>query len=158
MTTITICASAVASAGSHHHTRPGDRDGGSITVELVVLAPIFIALLCLVAGLGRMQDAHGHVDQAASDAARAASIARTPDQAVIDGRMAALTDLAGTGPSCQHVTVTVNTAQFRPGGLVSAQVSCTTRLADVTISGLPGAKTFTAVARAPLDAYRGVSP
>ena len=128
-----------------------------MTVELVILAPVFIALLCLVAGLGRMQEAHSHVDQAAADAARAASIARTPDDAVIAGRSAALADLAGSGPSCQHVTVTVDTAQFRPGGTVVTRVSCTTRLADVSLSGLPGAKTFTSTARAPLDAFRGVS-
>ncbi len=134
-----------------------DRECGSVTVELVILAPIFLALLCLVVGLGRMDETRGQVDGAARDAARAASLARTPGEAITAGKAAASADLSGTGATCRAVAVTVDTDQFAPAGLVTVHVTCTTRLSDVTISGLPGSKTFTATATAPLDTYRGIT-
>ena len=127
-----------------------------MTVELVLLAPLLFAFLCFVVGLGRLDEAHGKLVGAASDAARAASDARSPADAITAATRTAQADLAGSGLSCRHTDVHVNTGRFAPGGVVSVTVSCTTDLADVTISGLPGAKTLSAAANAPLDRYRGV--
>ena len=46
-------------------------DGGSITVEMVLLAPVVFAFFCFVIGVGRLDEAHGRVVGAARDAARA---------------------------------------------------------------------------------------
>lgn len=134
----------------------GRDDGGSITVEMVLLAPLVFAFFCFVIGVGRLDEAHGQVVGAARDAARAASNARTPAEAVAAANSTAHADLASTGPACRSVHVHVATGQFRPGGSVQVTVSCTTDLADVTVSGLPGAKTLSASATAPLDTFRGV--
>ena len=134
------------------------RERGSVTVEFVLLAPVFVAFLCLVVGLGRLDEAHGQVVGAARDAARAASNARSPEEAVAAANDTARADVTGAGLTCRNLAVQVDTARFTPGGVVSVRVSCTTGLADVTISGLPGAKTMTADATAPLDTYRGVQP
>ena len=131
-------------------------DGGSITVEIVLLAPVVFAFFCFVIGVGRLDEAHGQVVGAARDAARAASMARTPAEAVVAAKSTAHADLTSTGPTCREVNVHVATDQFRPGGLVQVTVSCTTDLSDVTVSGLPGAKTLSASATAPLDTFRGV--
>ena len=53
--------------------RPGPREQGSMSVELVVIAPGLIGLLLLVGAGGRVVEAQGHLDGAARDAARAAS-------------------------------------------------------------------------------------
>jgi Flp pilus assembly protein TadG len=124
---------------------------------MVLLAPLLFAFFCFVIGLGRLDEAHGKLVGAARDAARAASDARTAPDAVTAATGAAQADLADSGLTCRHVGVHVNTGQFTPGGIVSVAVSCTTDLADVTVSGLPGAKTLTASASAPLDRYRAVN-
>ena len=132
------------------------RDGGSITVEMVLLAPLVFAFFCFVIGLGRLDEAHGQLVGAARDAARAASDARSPGDAVTAATTAARADLDSAGLTCRNISVHVDTATFIPGGIVSVTVSCTTDLSDVTVSGLPGTKTLVASASAPLDRYRGV--
>jgi Flp pilus assembly protein TadG len=135
--------------------RRGDR--GSITVEMVLLAPLCFVFFCFVIGLGRLDEAHGKLVGAARDAARAASDTRSPTDAVTTAANTARANLASSGMSCRDVAVHVDTSQFKPGGVVNVAVTCTTDLSDVTVSGLPGAKTLTAVASAPLDTYRGAT-
>jgi len=142
---------------THAYTSRRSEDRGSITVEMVLLAPVFFAFFCLVIGLGRLDEAHGQLVGAARDAARAASDARSATEAVAAATSAAHTDLSSAGLSCHRVAVHVDTTNVTPGGLVTVTVACTTDLADVTVSGLPGSKTLTAAATAPLDLYRGVS-
>ena len=125
---------------------------------MVLLAPVFVAFLCFVVGLGRLDEAHGQVVGAARDAARAASTARSTAEATTAATAAAHADLDAAGISCRRMSVTTDTATFTPGGSVTVTVACTADLADVTISGLPGGKTLAASATAPLDRNRGVAP
>jgi Flp pilus assembly protein TadG len=125
---------------------------------MVLLAPVFVAFLCFAVGLGRLDEAHGQVVGAARDAARAASDARSATDAKAAAAEAARADLVAAGLTCRRTSVTADTARFNPGGAVSVTVACTADLADVTVSGLPGAKTLSASATAPLERYRGVTP
>lgn len=126
-------------------------DRGSIAIEVVLIAPILIALLLLVAGLGRMAHTRGQVDGAAADAARTASLERDPEAARAAGEQAARAYL---GPdACRTLDVRVDTAAFHPGGAVTAVIRCTASLAGLGLSGLPGSRDFTATAVAPLDTY-----
>ena len=50
---------------------------GSAAIELVLLVPALMLMLLFAVAGGRVAIAHGSVQQAAADAARAASIART---------------------------------------------------------------------------------
>jgi Flp pilus assembly protein TadG len=134
------------------------RDDGSLTVEMVLLAPLVFAVFCFIIGLGRLDEAHGKLVGAARDAARAASDARTSADATDAASNAAHLDLTTSGFTCRDVSVHVDTHDFTAGGVVNVTVSCTTSLSDVTIGGLPGAKTLTASASAPLDTYRGTGP
>ena len=143
-----------------HRSRllPGGRvagERGSSSVELVLLAPVFLVILCLVVGLGRVEEARGRVEGAARDAARAASLARTPAAATAAAEAAAEGNLHDAGLACTAVAVTTDTAAFTPGGTVTATVSCTADLADLALSGLPGATTLSAAAAAPVEAFRG---
>jgi len=131
--------------------QPGPRDRGSIAVEVVLVAPLLVALLVLVAGFGRIAHTRGQVDGAAADAARAASLQRDPGQAQRSGEDAARSYL-GTG--CRSLDVSIDTAGFRPGGTVRADVRCVASLAGLGLSGFGGSHTFTASATAPLDTYR----
>jgi Flp pilus assembly protein TadG len=140
------------SAGPAGRTQVGDR--GSVTVELVLLAPVLLALLGLIVGLGRIADAGGLVSGAARDGARAASLAGTPAAAAAAARTAAAADLIDAGLACPDSDVATATATFAPGGLVRVTVRCTVRLSDLAVPGFPGARTLRATSAAPIERYR----
>lgn len=128
-------------------------DSGTTAIELVLIAPVFLALLLMIVGLGRIVEAEGRVQGAARDAARAASLARSGVAATDAARAAAAANLNERGVTCTTFAVAVDTGDFRPGGVVRVSVACTADLSGLT--GLPGSKTIRADAAAPLEQYRG---
>jgi Flp pilus assembly protein TadG len=131
---------------------------GSAAVEIVLLTPVLVVLLLFVVAVGRLAGARGDVEAAARDAARAASIARGPDSARSDGEEAARRRLEEGGVECRSLNVRVVADDFAPGGAVTAALTCTVDLSQLTLLGVPGAKTVSATFREPIDAYRMVQP
>jgi Flp pilus assembly protein TadG len=135
---------------------PG-RDRGNAALELVILAPVILFLLGLLIAAGRTSIAQGSVDAAARDAARQASISRTPAAAQTAALASARAALGQDSIDCAPV-VTVNVAGFSvPVGLpaqVTAHVTCRVSLSDLLVPGMPGSKTLTATFTSPLDPYR----
>jgi Flp pilus assembly protein TadG len=140
-------------------TEGRDRERGSISVELVVLAPGLALLLLLVAAGARVVEVQGHIDGAARDAARAASIARTFSQEEQAARQAARADLGPTSlcaPRTVGVQVTVTPpAVAAPGvaGSVTVTVTCEVNMSPFKSLGFGVAKRFTGQAVAPLDPF-----
>lgn len=122
---------------------------GSATLELVVAAPAVLALVGLVVMAGHVETAHQVVAQAAEDAARAATTARSDALANYAAHQAAGADLSGRDCATWSVALT---GAIVPGGAISATVVCTTGLGV-----LPGHFTATNSATAVVDLYRGVS-
>jgi Flp pilus assembly protein TadG len=131
---------------------------GSISVELAVLAPGLALLLLLVAAGARVVEVQGHVDGAARDAARAASIARSYGQAVTSAQLAAQADLGSTS-LCAPRTVGVQVAGYPAVPLVTARgavtvtVTCEVDTSPFTALGFGVTKRFTGQAVAPLDPF-----
>src|SRR6478672_3779563 len=86
--------------------RCGRGDAGFGSLEVVILTPVFIAMLLLVVGFGRLTHGRQLVEQAASAAARAASLDSNPIQAGTDAKQAAHDVLDQAGVSCSTFTVT----------------------------------------------------
>ena len=135
-----------------------DAETGGVAAELVIVTPLLILFLLFVVALGRLAGSRIDLDGAANQAARAASIARDPVAATRAAQTTASAALADAHISCAHLDVTVNAAEFHPGGSVAVMIACTVELEDVTGLRLPSAKTLTARAVAPLDRYRGLGP
>lgn len=136
-------------------------DRGSVTLELVIIAPILIlVVLSFVIAVGRITDAHQAVEAAARDAARQASIARDPQTARLNAISSAEASLSRDGLQCP-AQISVDTSGFaRPVGepaTVVAHISCTVKLADVVLSGVPST-TITAQFASPIDPFRGRLP
>ncbi len=135
--------------------RPGE--DGNAALELVILAPVLLALLGLVIAAGRTSIAQGSVDAAARDAARQASIAFTPAAARLAGEASARAALRSDGLDCNPAVI-VGTSQFSipPGqpAAVTATVTCTVPLANLALPGLPGTARLQAKFTSPLDIYR----
>ena len=128
---------------------------GSASVELVLLTPVLVGMLCLVAAFGRVQNAHADIDAAARDAARAASIERTPTAARLAGERAAMAGLNAEGYRCDPLVVAVDTAGFAADAVVDVTIACSLRLSEVTGMGIPASTTLTARFSEPIDRFRG---
>lgn len=135
------------------------RERGSLSVELVVIAPALVLLLLLVAAGGRVVEAQGHIDGAARDAARAASIARSAGEADLWALQAAQADLQPTS-WCAARSVSASVTGFPapgvpagPGQDVTVTVRCDVNMSPFSLLGFSVTKVFTSQAVAPLDEF-----
>jgi len=150
--------------------RPAER--GSVSIEVAVLAPAFIALMVLAGVAGRSAVAAEAIDAAAHDAARAASISRDASTARAQAREAARNQLDWRGLACTNTPTLTFTGSvqgratsfddaFRsPVGqdaTVTVQVACRVSFRDLRLAALPGMPTdnrIVASFTSPLDRYR----
>ena len=130
---------------------------GSAAVELAILVPVLVIVLLLVVTVGRVVSARQRVDDAAADAARAASWASSAPAAAAAAQSVAGRDLAGSDLSCSPYAVNVDTSRFAAGGVVVVHLSCTASLAGLSLLRLPGSASLASTSSAPVDAYRTVS-
>ncbi len=133
-----------------------DEDGG-VSVELVLLTPLLVVMLLFVVALGRLAGARLDVDGAASQAARAASIARDPLSATALARQTASDALSADHVTCAGLTVFTDTADFSPGGQVAVTVTCTVSLGDLAGLRLPASESISSTANSVVDTYRATS-
>src|SRR6266508_2630481 len=115
---------------------------GSAAAELTLLTPLLILLLLFVVLCGRLADTKLRINDVAHQAARAATLARTPSQATANAQSTARAALASAGITCQSLTVSIDTQGLMPGSTVTVTVSCSVGLGDLTMLGVPGSRTF----------------
>jgi Flp pilus assembly protein TadG len=135
--------------------RPESGERGSAAAELVLVTPFLFLLLLFAVAAGRLVQARLAVDGAAQQAARAASLARTPAAASAQAQEVGQAALAGQPVTCDPAVITPDTGDFMPGGEVTVTVSCTVHLSDLSLLRIPGTETITATFTAPIDVYRG---
>jgi TadE-like protein len=130
--------------------RGRDSERGSVSVELVILAPIIGVLLVAVVAVGRAENARADIEGAARSAARDLSIARDPHAAI--GRVRASTAaMVRVGePGCRHFTFNATIDKSN----VAVDISCLADLSDAAVLPLPGSMTLRASATEVLDAFR----
>lgn len=131
---------------------------GSAPVEMVLLTPVLLVLLLFVVAVGRIADARGQVEAAARDAARAGTLARSPARAQTEAIAAVEARLDQGGAACRHLATTIDASRFAAGGAVTASVTCTVDLGDLTLLRIPGSRAVTATATEPVDRFRGIEP
>lgn len=133
------------------------RETGSASLELAVITPALLLIIGLLVGAGRIALAGQTVQQAATQAARAASLERTPQAGTASGQSTASAVLSGQGLACSTKSVSVSAgalaAPAGTPGTVEATVSCTVSFSDLAVPGLPGSKTLSATGRYALNTY-----
>ncbi|MFI6596309.1 TadE family protein [Nonomuraea sp. NPDC050536] len=126
------------------------KERGSMAVETVMLAPVFLLFLMFLAGAGRLVQAQGEVNGSARDAARAASVART----ISDAESAAKAALdQALKDRCGAASVSLAGTDWREGGQVRAAVTCEL---DLGFLGFGATKQLTGTAVVPLEQFRRV--
>ena len=131
---------------------------GSVSVEVAVIAPAFVFLLLLVVFAGKVSEADGNVERAAAEGARAASLRQNPGDAIDDAEAVVAENLVAAGVPCTHLDTVVDTSAFEPGGTVTVTVRCEASMADVTLLGVPGTRSFEAISTEVIDTYRSSEP
>ena len=129
-------------------------ESGAAVLEMVLMTPAFLLMVFVVVGLGRLGVARQNIDGAARDAARAGSLARSAEDAAADAEEAAVAVLGSHDITCADLGISVDTSQFRPGGRVQVDLSCTVDMDDLTGMWTPGSKTMTARSLAVVDSFR----
>jgi Flp pilus assembly protein TadG len=133
--------------------RPYDERGSS-SVELVILAPLLVAMLLFVVLLGRFANLRVDVQGAARDAARTASLQRSQSSASASASDTAQLSLQTAGTSCSNLNVQTNTDSFHAGGRVTVDIYCDVPMSDLALLPI-GTKTVHARFVEPVDVYRG---
>lgn len=157
------CSRAHVGAGTDglrdmRHRAALSSDRGSAVLEMVILAPVLLLFVVLVIAGGRVTIAQQAVQSAASESARAASIARNPTEAAGKATAAGGASLTNQDVRCATADVTVDTTGFTvtvgTPATVAATVTCVVDLSDLAVPGVPGSHTLTSTMTSPLDTYR----
>jgi hypothetical protein len=122
-------------------------------VELVLLTPVFVILLLFVVAAGRLAMARNQLEEAARDAAREASLSRSPADGRDRGAAVARADLSGP-LGCRDPVVNIDTTRLRPGGEVVADIRCTVVLSDLVGLRMGPSRGMQATAVAVVDTFR----
>lgn len=141
-------------------------EGGSTSLELVLLAPVLLAVLLLVAAFGRHANVQGYVDQAARDAARTATAARDwpSAQAVVKATIEA--GLATAPASCRDTAreqVSTTTGTFEASdvydptklNVLTVTVTCDVDTADLSFIGFGQTMRLSSTFSSPMPAIYG---
>ena len=129
---------------------------GAISTEFaIVMAVVLVSFAALAIYGGRVVQAENDVQSAAHDAARAASLERSPGAADAAARAVASRNLASSGVACAggH-TVGVDLSRFGPGGEVTVTVTCRADFSDVGTLGVAPSRQYSASATEVIDVYR----
>jgi Flp pilus assembly protein TadG len=137
----------------------GDGERGNAALELILLAPVILFLIGFVIAAGRVSLAQEAIQAAARDAARQASV--SPNQAVADEAAISSADTAlrGDGLNCTPIVSLPDLgaafgSQVGTAASVKAVVTCTVRLSDLVVPGLPGSLSLRSTFTSPIDPYR----
>lgn len=148
-------------ARTPHLRRPGwfaqwwRDDRGSVAAEVTLLTPLLIMLLVLVAVVvHRGVAARLYLDDAAHQAARAASLQRSVPEATAAADSTARAALSPAVVACRAPQISTDTGGLVPGGTITVTLTCTLDWRDGLIAGIPGHTVLSATATEPVDTWR----
>lgn len=128
-------------------------EAGSITVELVILAPLVGILLAGVVFVGRIEAARADIEGAARTAARTLSLARDPDAMMAQVRDDVASTLHVGSATCRQFDFD---AQPSPTE-VTVTVSCQVDLQAAAVLPVPGSMRVSATSTEIVDRYREIT-
>jgi Flp pilus assembly protein TadG len=125
------------------------RDRGSVSVELVILTPVFALMLALVLLVGRTQSSRTDIEAAAHAAARTITLSREPATAAELAHDATAERLDVGSPSCRslgwEVDITPEDA--------TVTLTCAVDLSEAALLPVSGVVSVSASSTEPFDRY-----
>ncbi|MEL4356531.1 MULTISPECIES: TadE/TadG family type IV pilus assembly protein [unclassified Luteococcus] len=140
----------------------GGSERGAVAVEVVLIVPLLMLVLGTIVAGWRLWSARTQVTDAASSAARAATVERSGSVARGRAEAVARANLDSLDLPCRGAAVEVDVADFArpPGerGEVRVDIACTVSLADLLTPGLPGQWEVRGEGRHTMDTFRERQP
>lgn len=130
------------------------REHGSVSVELVLITPLLLVLVLVVVSTGRLVHVRLQLESAASQAARAASLARDQTRAIQAAADTARVTLNELAISCASLDVATDVSDHRPGGQVTVRLACAVGQDHFAGLAVPVQRTITAEATSAVDRWR----
>ncbi len=140
-------------------TSDSGRDGGFVSsVEIVYVGFVALLVVVFLGYLGRLTASGVQATNVAQHAARAASLAPSPDEGVSAARSAV--DQSGIGDRCESspaVDVVVTPGAGDPwfGGSVTVTITCDVAQASLSEVWTPGTRTLVVSDTQPIDRFQG---
>ena len=131
--------------------------GAAEVVAAIMIAPVVVGFTVVVFFLGRQVESRASVRTAADSAAQAAARQRDPAAADAAARQTAVEMLGDSSTCAGGPTVVVDLSDFRPGGIVTVDITCATGTDDLAAVAAPS-RTFTGHGAAVIDTYRAGAP
>ena len=128
---------------------------GSAAVELVLLFPVLLLAFILVPAAYHGVNAKLTLDEAAAQAARDATLATTPGEAVSTAQADIDQDLANLGAACTNVSMDIEVGALAPGSTVTVALSCRTTAQTLAGLSLGAGWEIHSTASSPVDQYVG---
>jgi Flp pilus assembly protein TadG len=128
----------------------GRGDRGSVTIELVLFAPVFALLLAFVVLAGRVQAARADVEGAARSAARTITLSRDLNAGTTAAESDARNSLHVGSSTCREFAMTTD----RTPDHVTVRLRCVVDLASAGALPVPATMTVTGQATEVIDQYR----
>jgi Flp pilus assembly protein TadG len=108
-----------------------NRDRGSLSIEYVIITPFVFLVFGLIYAFGRVSAVDNSLDTGTRDAARAASIASSLDQAKQVAMNAVESELGNGTSTCRSTLVVEITGNFAPDNTITVHASCDYDLSDI---------------------------
>ena len=108
---------------------------GSLTVEMVLLAPVLMVMVLFGVHSGRLSEAKVQVQHADDQGARAGSLV-SESKIVSTAKSAVETDLMLAGVSCSKFSVSVDKVIAGVASAIQVHVSCSVRVDGTELLGL----------------------
>ncbi|MET9311634.1 TadE/TadG family type IV pilus assembly protein [Kribbella sp. NPDC003505] len=132
------------------------RERGTLALEMVILAPVLLALFMFLLACGRYFQTSSLLEGAARDGARSASQARSLQEGQGRVDQAVTAAMSQAVESCKQSASGSITTGFTAGSPLSVEVTCTINYRDLGLLGLGGDTKITKRFTSSLDPYRGV--
>lgn len=135
---------------------------GTLAVEMAIIIPSLFLIFSLIFAYGRAASVNGNLESATRDAVRAATLARSYDEARARVDTVLAEAMSGAPRSCvdslrwADQPDSFRASDFRAGEPITVQATCRYTLADIGLPGAPGAIAPASSFTSMLDPYRGV--
>jgi len=130
---------------------------GSMSIEAVLIIPAFLIFLALIAAIGRTAAVREDLHASVVAGARIASLQTSSQAGESAARTAIESHLSDEGVDCTYIDISINSyaMDLPPGqsGEVTATITCTVPLSDLSVPGLPGQIQLSDTFSTPIDPY-----
>jgi hypothetical protein len=118
-------------------TRCPGEEGAVVILELLMWTAVLALVLGAVALSARHPLVQSQLDRAAKAAAEEAAAHRSKPAALDAARTAARANLERDGVTCLRLSVDLDLSDWRPGGIIRADVRCDVDLSDLVALSVP---------------------